>query len=205
MTWFKVDDGFARHRKTKALRRFGARVRSDALALWLLCGAECASAIGQGGIVDGFVTDEDLEDIARPMAGAALKTACDALVEVGLWLRVDGGYQFHDWGDHQPTSMAVVGIRKKWRERASWRARAKLPKPSPLPVPTVSAVGSGLRFRILKRDGFSCRYCGRHGRDVELHVDHVVPRSRGGTNDPTNLVASCAECNLGKGASDVRG
>lgn len=34
--------------------------------------------------------------------------------------------------------------------------------------------------------------------DVELHVDHVIPRSLGGANDPTNLVTACAGCNSGK-------
>ena len=57
-----------------------------------------------------------------------------------------------------------------------------------------------LRFHVLQRDGFTCRYCGRHAPDVQLHVDHVVPRSQGGRDDPTNLVAACKDCNLGKAA-----
>jgi 5-methylcytosine-specific restriction endonuclease McrA len=57
-----------------------------------------------------------------------------------------------------------------------------------------------LRFEVLKRDGFRCRYCGRSGAqgEVKLHVDHVVPVSKGGTNDIDNLVTACEECNLGK-------
>ena len=55
------------------------------------------------------------------------------------------------------------------------------------------------RFAILKRDGFRCKYCGASGDGVELHVDHVVPVSRGGTDHPANLVAACATCNMGKG------
>lgn len=55
-----------------------------------------------------------------------------------------------------------------------------------------------LRFAILERDAFTCRYCGRKAPDVELHVDHVVAIARGGTNEPENLVTSCADCNLGK-------
>jgi 5-methylcytosine-specific restriction endonuclease McrA len=34
------------------------------------------------------------------------------------------------------------------------------------------------RFRILNRDGFACRYCGRKAPDVMLQVDHIVARSR---------------------------
>lgn len=54
------------------------------------------------------------------------------------------------------------------------------------------------RFEILKRDGFKCRYCGATAAQSMLHVDHVVARAEGGTDDPANLVASCSDCNLGK-------
>lgn len=59
--------------------------------------------------------------------------------------------------------------------------------------------GEGKRFAVLRRDGFACRYCGAKAPDVVLHVDHVVPRSAGGSDDEGNLVSACASCNLGKG------
>jgi 5-methylcytosine-specific restriction endonuclease McrA len=64
---------------------------------------------------------------------------------------------------------------------------------------------AGLRFRILVRDGFRCRYCGRSGDAprVVLHVDHVVPVAAGGTASEDNLRAACEECNLGKGVRAV--
>jgi 5-methylcytosine-specific restriction endonuclease McrA len=60
---------------------------------------------------------------------------------------------------------------------------------------------AALRFRILARDGFRCRYCGRQGSTpgVVLHVDHVVPLAVGGTSREDNLRTACEECNLGKG------
>lgn len=58
-----------------------------------------------------------------------------------------------------------------------------------------------VRFEILKRDGFACRYCGRRARDaVVLVVDHVCPVAHGGQNDEANLATACVECNAGKGA-----
>ena len=60
------------------------------------------------------------------------------------------------------------------------------------------------KFQILERDGFACRYCGARAPEVRLHVDHVTPVSRGGTNDDDNLVAACADCNLGKGIKELR-
>ena len=61
-------------------------------------------------------------------------------------------------------------------------------------------VGKKVRFEVFKRDGFKCQYCGRSAPDVVLHVDHINPKSRGGKNDLVNLITSCADCNLGKGA-----
>jgi 5-methylcytosine-specific restriction endonuclease McrA len=55
-----------------------------------------------------------------------------------------------------------------------------------------------VRFKVLVRDHFTCRYCGRSAPQVELHVDHVQPSSRGGSDDPSNLVAACVDCNLSK-------
>ena len=50
---------------------------------------------------------------------------------------------------------------------------------------------------ILRRDHYTCQYCGRRGD--RLTVDHVVPRSRGGDTTWTNVVAACLRCNLHKG------
>ena len=59
-----------------------------------------------------------------------------------------------------------------------------------------------LRFKVLKRDDFSCVHCGASpAKDpvVELQVDHIVPWSKGGKTEITNLQTLCRKCNLGKG------
>jgi 5-methylcytosine-specific restriction endonuclease McrA len=64
-------------------------------------------------------------------------------------------------------------------------------------------VSSGMRFKILTRDNFKCVLCGASPATdprVVLHVDHIVPRSKGGLPEPSNLRTLCAECNLGRGA-----
>ena len=58
------------------------------------------------------------------------------------------------------------------------------------------------RFEVLKRDGFRCTYCGASDR---LEVDHVIPRSAGGTDDDGNLTTSCWECNRGKAHNEIPG
>jgi 5-methylcytosine-specific restriction endonuclease McrA len=62
-----------------------------------------------------------------------------------------------------------------------------------------------LRFGILHRDGFRCRYCGRTSSTpgVVLHVDHVVPLAAGGATTEDNLLTACEECNLGKSTRAV--
>lgn len=63
------------------------------------------------------------------------------------------------------------------------------------------SVSKRLRYEILRRDNHTCRYCGSSAPDVALQVDHVVPKSLGGPDDPTNLVTSCEPCNTGKTSS----
>lgn len=60
------------------------------------------------------------------------------------------------------------------------------------------AVSRRLRFEILRRDGYTCRYCGASAPDVTLTVDHVVPVALGGGDEPNNLVTACRDCNAGK-------
>lgn len=56
-----------------------------------------------------------------------------------------------------------------------------------------------IRFEVLKRDHFTCQYCGAKSPDVILEVDHIKPVAEGGTNDMFNLITSCRDCNRGKG------
>ena len=67
-------------------------------------------------------------------------------------------------------------------------------------VETYSPKGLSLRFRVLMRDKFRCVYCGRSPREdgVKLEVDHVHPKSKGGSDTMDNLVAACRDCNQGK-------
>lgn len=60
------------------------------------------------------------------------------------------------------------------------------------------AVSKRLRFEVFRRDNHTCRYCGESAPNVKLTVDHVVPVSLGGSDEPGNLVAACGDCNSGK-------
>lgn len=59
-------------------------------------------------------------------------------------------------------------------------------------------ISKRLRFLILKRDDFTCKYCWRKAPNVILHIDHVKPYSKWWLTEEKNLVTSCADCNLWK-------
>lgn len=106
MTWFKVDDGFYRHRKVRKL----GKDRVAAVGLWALAGNWCAD-----NTTDGFIPAEQVAtwDPRLKLAGR--------LVDVVLWheSEVDGerGYQFHQWEDFQPTRESIEAEREAWRRR----------------------------------------------------------------------------------------
>lgn len=57
-----------------------------------------------------------------------------------------------------------------------------------------------VRGEVLRRDDFTCVYCGSKGDGVALHCDHVLPKSRGGKSTSDNLVTACKSCNSRKRA-----
>lgn len=56
------------------------------------------------------------------------------------------------------------------------------------------------RAAVMLRDAYMCQYCGTTPGRHHLTVDHVVPRSRGGSHDWDNLVTACTRCNQRKGS-----
>jgi ATP adenylyltransferase len=64
-----------------------------------------------------------------------------------------------------------------------------------------------LRYEVLKGARFRCALCGVSTDERALEVDHIVPRSRGGTDDPDNLQALCYSCNsmIGVNSGEVAG
>ena len=59
-------------------------------------------------------------------------------------------------------------------------------------------VPGSVRYEVLKRAGGRCELCGVSHEEVQLDVDHIVPRSKEGTNDPSNLQVLCRTCNAQK-------
>ena len=66
---------------------------------------------------------------------------------------------------------------------------------------TTRTVGDRLRFKVLLRDNFKCCACGASpakNPSIVLHIDHIIPWSKGGETTLDNLQTLCSKCNLGK-------
>lgn len=63
-------------------------------------------------------------------------------------------------------------------------------------------VSGTIRYEVLKRAKSRCELCGISYEVKALEVDHIIPRSRGGTDDITNFQALCYSCNAAKGNRD---
>ncbi len=79
------------------------------------------------------------------------------------------------------------------------RQKAEVKKIRQRRQPERHPVAPLLREQIFRRDAYQCRQCGSAPRNgINLELDHIVPISRGGTNDPHNLQTLCRPCNQAK-------
>ena len=77
---------------------------------------------------------------------------------------------------------------KKQKQEYSYKVKVERAKMS-----------DSLRYDILRRDGFRCQLCGASAKEgATLHVDHIVPVSKGGKTVSSNLRTLCDRCNIGK-------
>jgi len=113
---------------------------------------------------------------------------------------------------HPPSTISQGAYRRRFH---SWmdaltqfvsyaNARDVIP-PNPIDAATGHQTGRDAslrtRFRVMKRDNFSCRACGASpafSPGIALHIDHIIPWSRGGDTVDENLQTLCEQCNLGK-------
>lgn len=109
----------------------------------------------------------DLADLLR-LPLAKAQAVLDDLSERGFLDATEGGLMPHNWPERQRTVTRLP--------LTVWRA---------------------IRRRVLRRDGFTCQYCGAKER---LEVDHVVPFVRGGSHSLSSLKTACLPCNRSKGS-----
>lgn len=127
MSWFKVDDNLAFHRKT-------VKAGNAAMGLWVRAGSWSAQQL-----TDGFVPDEIAALLGTPQQAARL-------VAAELWEKQSGGFSYHEWDERQPKKDQILAERAAGAERkrlSRGRKKGTIP-PEPL-------VGDGSHENVQRR------------------------------------------------------
>lgn len=109
-----------------------------------------------------------------------------------------GTYSRHFGTWRKALEAFIQWVNVEGQDESHGKESINIPK-RPLPSPRQPSLR--LRFKVMSRDRFSCRHCGKspaHDPNVILHVDHVIPWSAGGETSLENLQTLCQSCNLGK-------
>lgn len=108
-------------------------------------------------------------------------------------------YDFADWVEVSQFKQRFEPERYDWIRTV--RFQIAVPKIIRLlGYDRIPAAGVKLNRRnLFARDQNRCQYCGHKYPSSELSLDHVVPRSQGGTNSWENIVCACVRCNVRKG------
>jgi len=107
MPWFRVDDGFHNHPKV-------LKAGTAAVGLYVRCGSYSAQQL-----TDGFVPSEVAAQYGSPEWARRL-------VDVGLWVTVDGGYRMPDFLEYNPSRAKVLAEREqKAKRQQRWREGQK--------------------------------------------------------------------------------
>ena len=104
------------------------------------------------------------------------------------------------WGIEAIVTMFIRDHKKAKRKQAREKRRLEYQDRRMANDAEHAKVTRAMRYDVLRRDDFHCVRCGRGREDgVKLHVDHIVPVSRGGKTVMSNLQTLCEDCNCGKG------
>lgn len=205
----------------QALRQFatenpGASLTRDAFAARL--GVDAGNLIRRFGKWETLLTEVGLTPVRRQYTDEE----CFENI-LTLWTHYGRQPNFGEL-KHPPSTVGPKAYVLRW---GGWRAALSAfvnsvnePGTSPLDSPSLKpsqevqnpamadarpprSITLSMRYRVLSRDKFRCVTCGASPAkdgNVELHIDHIHPWSRGGQNIEENLRTLCFKCNLGKGA-----
>jgi ATP adenylyltransferase len=133
---------------------------------------------------------EYYEEITRDMPGRVLALH-------GIVVREGGEYRLSDdlqgLTDEERIDLIALceeklGAFLERRGLAPWQHRRR----------ASGYVPGSLRYDVIRRSGGRCEACGVAAEERALEVDHIVPRNKGGSDDPSNLQALCYKCNAQK-------
>jgi transcriptional regulator of met regulon len=172
----------------------------------------------QAGLEDtGFVKQIDTEDLFQEIeiiwtALGRQPTTTDmkkgiSKYSLDTFTRRFGGWRktlqaFIDYINEEPSNIEDVNYTAKPIPSKQKETKEKIREVTTQIKKTPRTINLRLRFKVLLRDNFSCCYCGSSpakDTSIELHVDHILPWSKGGETTLENLQTACSRCNLGKG------
>lgn len=137
------------------------------------------------GVVESYVVFYPVYDSYLRIAKGEDVRFLEMLEKLNHWIRQVNG--LHDEAG-EPSTQANTDTIEQARAAAEQKIR----------------VMPALRWQVFQRDGWKCVACGRGSHDdVILHVDHIVPRSKGGKDTLENYQTLCDVCNIGKSNKDT--
>ncbi len=108
---------------------------------------------------------------------------------------------FVEWINEKPDESNVLENNTKNESFSQTEKSSKCVNNISINHKTNRGINLRLRFKVMQRDNFKCVICGTSpAKDpsVELHIDHIIPWSKGGETIIDNLQTLCSKCNLGK-------
>ena len=133
---------------------------------------------------------EYYEQITRNVVGRVLSK------NQGLTERVDDEYRLNGFDDLSRDE--IKDLVSLCRERIAEYVEKRDGTIGDHRAKSAGYISGTLRYEVLKRAKYRCELCGISAGEKALEVDHIVPRSFGGTDDLTNLQALCYSCNAMK-------
>ena len=116
--------------------------------------------------------------------------------QLRLW---EGVLDRSRWSQRYPTELSIIIANRNIR-KIQMLLMIKQPKwdhRNNIKVGRLSFDYQSRHF-ILKSFNYRCADCGKTKDETTLHIDHIIPISRGGSNKLTNLQVLCKDCNLAK-------
>lgn len=168
MQWFRFYTEAVSDKKLRRIARDTGECMAHVLGVWTIILSMASDSPQRGVLLLSDTVPATIDDI-NDAAGCNTSNCIGSMLDAGLIAECDGVLSVVEWDERQ--------------------AIPELNRPS-------AEVWAHLRSTVFERDDYTCRYCGRRG--IKLECDHVVPVSRGGSNDLSNLATACFECNRSK-------
>lgn len=146
--------------------------------------------------IDGYDSDELLNAEKKMFNGYKIKPPTDFKVKIKLYCAKMNG-EIVDYKEQTFGKTEVIDLIDRlndrngyyYNDRGIWDSLCRVER---------GKVSNKLRFEILERDGYKCRYCGRGEDECSLQIDHIKPISKGGKSTYDNLQTLCEDCNKQK-------